>query len=251
MKAGQLASHISNERTSADAPAHDKKQHGKREIIITVISIIAGFAVHILVLVVVYAAMSPVGTMSSADALAYVALCAFPPLMLFQWFSNEFVAIANIVAYGEPGQSPWNVGSRSNAGSAPTWRTLIHRFQQNTMEQTLVTVFTVAHLSQAFASAKPLDVRLAVGWAIAFVVGRIVYLLGYSSGDPVMRMPGLMVGGFWVNASAAFYSMLIALGVEPSWGVALCCYFLFPMVIGVPVAFAAVVAVKRVKEKEK
>ena len=199
-KSHKLANSLAMEEISpAEAQLQEDTQTTpKADLLAGTIGALGGPAVHILVTAMVYVAMSPVGAMSSADALAFVAFRAFPPLMLILWLSSECVALANIIVSKEQDQKPWNVESRFNTGSNPTWRTLLHRFQQNTMEQTLITVFTVSHLSQAFASAKPLDVRIAVAWAIAFVVGRIIFLLGYlNSRTPNWRFPGFIAGGFW------------------------------------------------------
>lgn len=211
--------------------------------LLVVLEFVFGYIFHVAVMAIVYHLLSPVGVLSPGDALGYVVLNGFPPLMILQWMLNEFVSAANVFAEDHP----FNSTAHFHPGALPTWRVLFQRFATNNTEQTLMTMCTVMHLTQSLASGDPLDARLAVAWALAFVCGRMIYFVGYSSKTPSLRIAGLIAGGFWFNLSAAWYSAFIACGMTPSWGAIITFYVLSPLLC-VPAAFGIV---KIVKENRK
>jgi len=141
-------------------------------------------------------------------ALPWVLKRIVPPLFVIQWLTFEVKAISRYF-FGDD-----KFKANTSSSGKPTVAQILDRCQNQGFEQTVMTLGVC--MSLTFVDLRPLDLRLPVAWAWAYIVGRPLYILGYLFDPKAGRGVGLHLGGFWMNMSALLYCFLVALGFSES-----------------------------------
>lgn len=90
---------------------------------------------------------------------------------------------------------------------------LMKRIADQSFEQTLMTLLTVISLTFVEGDIAGINgARLGVSCAYMYLIGRPLFALGYLSADENNRLPGLFIGGFWLNMGYLLFSVLVLLG---------------------------------------
>ena len=61
-----------------------------------------------------------------------------------------------------------------------------------------------------------------------YLIGRLIFAAGYLSGDVNNRLPGLFIGGFWLNLGYLFYCTLVLAGAAATATLWNACVIAFP-----------------------
>jgi hypothetical protein len=158
--------------------------------------------------------------------LAWVCKRILAPLGLMLALTFETQAVQRI---------PKDMGptSKPEEGSAEEiWK----RIADHSFEQTLVTLLTalsLAHVEGKIAGTCPH--ALAVACVYMYLIGRPIFALGYLTEDQMNRLPGLFIGGFWLNLGYMAFCVLQLVGVGNTPTVWYSCVAAAPLLI-----FAAV-----------
>lgn len=153
------------------------------------------------------------------------------PLGLLLWATFETQALQRVPA----GKNPWTTESGDTINEEVVWK----RIAQNSFEQTLVT-FMCALSLMTLGNGKVGSfeaTRFAIAHVYMYIIGRIGFAIGYLktiNGKPfpgMGRVPGLLIGGFWLNAAYFFLGVLIIFGFPNTAAV----FYTFAVLLGVVV----------------
>ena len=132
------------------------------------------------------------------------------PLGFLLWATFEAQAIQRIPA----GKQPWTVDA--DLDKYGVWK----RIAQNSLEQTLVTFLCAVSLMSMGGKVGDFEAtRFAISHVYMYILGRIGFAIGYLKtvdAQPfpgIGRVPGLLIGGFWLNAAYFFLGVLFIFGV--------------------------------------
>jgi len=156
-------------------------------------------------------------------ALLWVLKRIVPPLFVIQWLTFEVKAISRIF-FGDD-----RFKMNTSNSDKPTVAQILDRCQNQGFEQTVMTLGVC--ISLTLVDLRPLDLRLPVAWAWAYIVGRPLFILGYLFDPKAGRGVGLMLGGFWTNMGALLYCSWVALGFSESITIAIWFYVGFLIVM--------------------
>eukprot|EP01047_Picozoa_sp_COSAG01_P069774 COSAG01_NODE_10411_length_2173_cov_1.449373_3_plen_216_part_00 len=151
------------------------------------------------------------------------------PLGLLLWATFETQALQRVPA----GKNPWTTESEINA--EVVWK----RIAQNSFEQTLVTFMcAVSLMTLGGGKVGSFEAtRFAIAHVYMYIIGRIGFAIGYlktMDAAPIPgigRVPGLLIGGFWLNAAYFFLGVLIIFGFPNTAAV----FYSFAVLLGVVV----------------
>ena len=114
---------------------------------------------------------------------------------------------------------------------------IMKRIADQSFEQTLITLLTalsLAHVDDKIAGTCPR--ALAVACVYMYLIGRPLFALGYLDlKDENKRLPGLFIGGFWLNLGYMLFCVLQLVGAPNSPTVWYSCVAAAPLLTAVAV----------------
>jgi len=179
---------------------------------------------HAIPVWVVYQQMSiPDILFDDPKALFWVLKRIVPPLFVIQWLTFEVKAVSRAFT----GDDRFKM--KNSISGKPTVAQILDRCQMQGFEQTVMTLAVC--ISLALVNLRPLDLRLPVAWAWAYIVGRPLFILGYIFHPEAGRTVGLFLGGFWMNMGALLYCSWVSLGFSESITIAIRFYVGFLVIM--------------------
>ena len=157
------------------------------------------------------------------------------PLFLLLALTFETMAIQRIPAGG----GPTGIVEKDGDGK-PTAEFIWQRIAANSFEQTAMKLGTALALfscgringADDDAEAGYAAGQFAVAAVYMYIIGRPLFAIGYLTSDENNRLPGLFIGGFWLNLGYLLYATLkICFSLD----------LFYPCVVGCPVLTAIVI----------
>ena len=131
------------------------------------------------------------------------------PLFLLLALTFETMAIQRIPAGG----GPTGIVEKDGDGK-PTAEFIWQRIAANSFEQTAMTLgtalalFSCGRINGADDEAGYAAGQFAVAAVYMYIIGRPLFAIGYLTSDENNRLPGLFIGGFWLNLGYLLYATL-------------------------------------------
>ena len=95
---------------------------------------------------------------------------------------------------------------------------IMQRIANQGFEQTLMTLVTALSLGQVGTIAGLYNgYQLAVACVYMYLIGRPLFALGYLTNEN-NRLPGLWIGGFWLNTGYLLFCAFVLIGCDPALG---------------------------------
>ena len=187
----------------------------------------------------VYYALEGVDGLKLEDgksALETVLKYTIAPLGLLLWATLEWQAIQRVPAGGQP----WSTAAELMKDGKPTTAVAIKQIAENSVQQTLMTVLcAISLVTTVDTKIGDFDaVRFAVVHVYMYILGRIFFAIGYitSLGEAfpgIKRVPGLLIGGFWLNSAYFLFGVLMLFGLANTAAALYVCVIFLGLVVPV------------------
>lgn len=186
----------------------------------------------------IYYALEGVDGLKVADggsALEAVLKYTIAPLGLLLWATFEWQAVQRIPAGG----NPWSSAADLMKDGKPTKEVAVKQIAENSMQQNLMTILCAISIVTTVENGKIGDfdaVRFAVAHVYMYIVGRIFFSIGYITSldeafPGIKRVPGLLIGGFWLNAAYFLFGVLMLFGMANTAAALYICVIFLGLVV--------------------
>ena len=152
---------------------------------------------------------------SNSERVIWALARALPPIAITTLLGFELQAFTYTQEGREPLPSLIQAATNGTGTGTPSTFEIIDRIQKQTFEQSFMTTLTAATAAYWVKDVKGVDARIAPAMSLMYCLCRPVFAGGYMTGL-LLRLPGLLAGGFWMNAAVLLYAMLLRSGVKDS-----------------------------------
>lgn len=148
---------------------------------------------------------------SDSERVIWALARSVPPVALAAFLGFELQAFT----YTQQGREPLPSLTTPNTSGVPSAFEIIERVQKQTFEQCFMTTMAAATAAYWVKDVKGVDARIAPAMSYMYCLCRPLFAAGYLNGL-LLRLPGLLAGGFWMNGAVFIYALLLRAGVKDS-----------------------------------